>query len=311
TSLLNSQAAVLNAQTTKPADVSQVIDTDNQQVTDDLAAFFAPSMLKNGADQSDKSNKQKMDNISTTLKQAVNKQAVDSIQTTQANAKNAMISNVMPNLIHTQTIQDSLAISPSSEQLNFNTQMPLQHLENKHADTLIQLGSFINGHTVQYAANNPHLFTPDVSASQAGSKTLLQQDYQTKIELMPPSVDALMKESYDAKIKIYPPELGHVIAKLRIDKNSAELMILTENVRVKEIIEANLPELRQNFQNADINLTNVHVQSTLTDTKDQTGQYQRDSERSMDKENTNQQSNEALSPNESPKKSETIIDTYA
>lgn len=188
--------------------------------------------------------------------------------------------------------------------------------ENKYSDALLQLGQLINAQTMntfskndQSIAINASTISPELDLA---AKHLPAPDFNLQIELSPPTIDALNKETYDAKIKIYPPELGEVMAKLRVDKNGTELFITTENNRVKEIVEANLPQLRESFQQADINLTEIQVQTSSSGTKEQRSDNWQQGEHFTAKESSLESNSEqVVSPKESPKKSDKLVDTYA
>lgn len=192
----------------------------------------------------------------------------------------------------------------------------LDNQQNKYVDALTQLGNIINSHTAQYANNDKSAFatskTPQVSYVDVSSK-VNQADYGIKIDLLPSALNPLEKGTYNAHIKISPPELGSVMAELRIDKNSADLIILAENNQVKEIIEANLSQLRDSFQQADINLTNIHVdvQTSQSNTKEQQDQNQRAYEPFETNENTNELNKQTLTAKKTTQRLDSIIDTYA
>ena len=171
---------------------------------------------------------------------------------------------------------------------------------NKYTTALTQLGNFINSHTAAHTANESARM--DFNTAPAGYTESLKKmtlpEYETKIELSPQTLDALTKDTYKASIKIYPPELGHVTAKLKISKDNAELILLTENSVVKEIVESNLSQLRENFQRADITLTNiqVHTQPPQTGGKEQSSQDQQDTQAFNNAENSNELNQQTLSP---------------
>ncbi|MHB1947021.1 MAG: flagellar hook-length control protein FliK [Gammaproteobacteria bacterium] len=188
--------------------------------------------------------------------------------------------------------------------------------ENKYSDALLQLGQFINAQTMNAFSKNDQSMSINAttisSESDIATKHSASTDFTLQMELSPPTLDALNKETYDAKIKIYPPELGEVMATLKVDKNGAELFITTENNRVKEIVEANLPQLRESFQHAEINLTDIQVQTSSSGTKEQGNPNTHQKESFISREPVLESNNEQIvSPKESPKKSETLIDTYA
>jgi len=194
----------------------------------------------------------------------------------------------------------------------------IQNVPDKVIDAFTQLGNLINNQTAPQLAHPLQRVVSDFSVTQA-NYSLKMRDAEpgineTKIELSTPSISSVMKEGYDAKIKIYPPELGHVIAKLRVDKNSTDLVILTENSHVKGIVESNLPKLREHFQQAGINLTDIQVHTSLSDAKEQNSQQegQRHHESYSLKEYTNEINNkQTIAPEEEKKSPNTIIDTYA
>lgn len=126
------------------------------------------------------------------------------------------------------------------------------------------------------------------------------------------SLESVKKDVYTANIKIYPPELGSVIAKLKISKNTAELTLTTENDRVKQIVEANLPALRDHFIRSDLNLVSidVHVHLANTDVGDQQPKQQADQQKpdgSMPRQEANQKTNNQTLVK---KRLNSLVDTY-
>lgn len=146
---------------------------------------------------------------------------------------------------------------------------------------------------------------------QTVSQTAELAEAPVKIDIAG-TLEPLKKEAYTANIKIYPPELGSVIAKLKITKNTAELTLTTENDRVKQVVEANLPALRDHFIRSDLNLTSVEVRVELanTDVSDQQLKQQADQQKSENgvvdegiKQNTKKQ--ELIK-----KRLNSLVDTY-
>ena len=138
---------------------------------------------------------------------------------------------------------------------------------------------------------------------------------RVQIEFSPVNLTAIGKELYSAQIKIHPPELGNILAKLKMDKDGANLTILAENNVVKGILEANLPALKEHFQRADIPLNQIQVaidpklnpqlfadQNREQRPQNQSNQYQSGQE---EVENTN------IVYNETKKDLDSLIDTYA
>jgi flagellar hook-length control protein FliK len=126
------------------------------------------------------------------------------------------------------------------------------------------------------------------------------------------ALESVKKDVYTANIKIYPPELGSVIAKLKISKNIAELTLTTENDRVKQIVEANLPALRDHFIRSDLNLVSIDVRVHLanTDVGDQQPKQQADQQKpdtSMPRQEANQKTNNQTLVK---KRLNSLVDTY-
>ncbi len=181
--------------------------------------------------------------------------------------------------------------------------------------TFTQLSHFIHSHTLsggsvlqQTTSSASILHTDSLPVSVQQSSVL---PYEPQIDIVASSVGPFLKESYDAKIKIYPPDLGSVLAKLKIDKGSAQLTLLTESNRVKEIVEANLPQLHQQFKDADILLTQVEVQSSMADLTGQTHEEPPHFVPKMSKESSDSPEKQVISSSESPHDPNQIVDTYA
>jgi flagellar hook-length control protein FliK len=189
--------------------------------------------------------------------------------------------------------------------------------KNKYVDALVQLGGMFNANVARNITNNEVAMGAVETAPQLHYEEIqnkLNQEYDLKIELLPPSADALKQESYNARIKIYPPELGEVLARLKVNKNSAELMIQTEHARVKEIIEANLFKLRENFQHSDIQLTHVQVDVNTS----QSGMQHKSGQNQSLADEAQGQGREAADLNtqsglnkKSSKRVDSLVDTYA
>lgn len=185
----------------------------------------------------------------------------------------------------------------------------------KYMDAFTQLGTMINHQTSQlFNSASAQKSVSDLNTAQFSNSPHLNDGVSNlRAELSAPIVNSLQKDNYEASIKIYPPELGAVTAKLHINKNSAELIILTDNNHVKSIVEANLPKLRENFQQADLNLTSIQVQTNTSQTRDQTDSRhnQQDTASSARPENSDLADTHANSPQTTAKKGSGIIDTYA
>lgn len=169
-----------------------------------------------------------------------------------------LTNNMLPDINLFQSISNKANMVTNTAKINVEQ---LAAPKNKFTDALIQLGQFINTQTTQEftKADTTTVVNSQMTYTEALHKVPEGNDYGLKIEVQAANLDSQTKEIYNANIKIYPPELGAVVAKLKVGKNGTELMILTENTAVKSIVEANLAQLRQDFKQADINLTNIQI----------------------------------------------------
>lgn len=302
---------------------TQTVATNNDSALlndDDLKAAQAAQVAPISPDlNNNQANDQKLANKSNEVK-------LEDTQDTVA--PNPLINSDDSDINAVQQVKDEQAIQAATQtQLDatsFQRQLDNQQLAQsaKYSDALVQLGTFINSHTMNIHSNAQTTTAQNVNATTTQSlysdnlkNTVInatQPEYDLNVQLMPPSVDTMMREVYDAKIKISPPELGQVTAKLRVDKNSTELVITTENDRVKEIVQSNLPQLRENFQNADINLTHIDVQSAPSGMSGQDTGTQSGSDGFLPR-NTDHitQNDQVASPKEGPRNTNALIDTYA
>lgn len=156
---------------------------------------------------------------------------------------------------------------------------------------------------------------------QLSSSTLLPQvktvdpvkqpEYELTIQLQPEVVGSLKQEVYNANIKIHPPELGAIVAKLKVDKNTAELIITTENNQLKEIVQANIAQLRENFRQADIHLSNIEINVQTAQSNANTDQHaQRQSQEVAREDEEVKHAKKGNSPT-GTQTIDSLIDTYA
>lgn len=255
------------------------------------------------------------------IKSKLNTNQIDNSQSTfdTSNSDNNSITDM--NSIPKVDLTHSLASTQLTAQTaSLKEQVSHQIMpQSKYTDALVQLGGFINSQTINLANNNSQNIPNDFGNNtptpfnNVSASVEQQPQYEAKVDLAPPSIDAMMNEIYNAKIRIYPPELGHVMAKLKVDKNNAELSITTENERVKAIVEQHLPQLRENFQNSNINLTQIQVQTSSTDTRDKNLNSQRESNAFLTQDNRDNVDKTAQVASEKAvsKASNSIVDTYA
>lgn len=324
---------------TKPiteADYSQVKKEMNLDVSDkDEQAFeLANQMESEDTNQFQKNNStgKIQPKITSTYKseEVVTKTKLDTNQIITKSPKFSETDNKksLTELISTPDA-DSMSSMGAMQQLSaqgasFHAELPNHQSEpqNKYTDALVQLGGFINSHTASMAtdtvnntisSNSNNISAPAQANPALSPNDLDMSKYELKVDIAPRSMDSIMNEIYNAKIKIYPPELGAVMAKLKVGKDSTELSITTENDRVKAIVEQNLPQLRENFQNANINLTHIEVQTSLTDANGQNSNNSRDSSTLLAQEQMHNMDTvgQTVTQKAVSKPSNSLVDTYA
>ena len=201
-------------------------------------------------------------------------------------------------------------ISPSMATQHESPYKTETYLADKYKEALMNLGHLINSQTTQ-AANR------SVQGDLTNAKLMTASHYDPshydlKIELAHSSaLNTQLKEGYDAKIKLYPPELGHILAKLRINKNNVDLLILTENNQVKQVVESNLPLLKQHFHDQDINLTNIQVQTAQVSDRSQDHHPQNRGQPQAYDHDHPPTSTQLSEKKDQKQSSRTLVDTYA
>lgn len=194
-----------------------------------------------------------------------------------------------------------------------NQSIPAEH--TKFLDTFNQLGNFIQQQLAHNNVNNNIAMNMPTAPKMPDEvlKSTPNQQYSFDVDLVAANVGPHLEGIYDAKIKIRPPELGEIIAQLKINKGSAELTLMTENNHVKQIVESNLPQLKQHFQQSNIDLTNVNIKSALDGDKG----YQQAEQQANEKQRNNiidpagDISVSADNKKTAEKSSRSLIDTYA
>lgn len=304
----------------------QKINVFQRDIDDTLLSDIADNVLQEtGQDETQflSRNTQETDLLKTGFNPRSQKSAsfqVDSASLPQpkASADDAMnqytTMNIHPalNPVQPPSTETMTVYTAQKGQVNY-----LDNQKNKYVDALVQLSEMVNSQTTQTLTDiEPSITRPDmpnVSYADIFNK-VNQPDYDLKIDLQPAaSIEALMKDTYNAHIKIYPPELGAVVAKLKLDKNNAELVIMTEHNRVKEVIQANLVQLRENFQNADINLTNIQVdvQTSQHGANEQNASNQQSGHTTSLQDDFVSQNKQSVNNKVSAKRLNSLVDTYA
>jgi flagellar hook-length control protein FliK len=179
---------------------------------------------------------------------------------------------------------------------------------SEHIDRIMNafsgMGEFINNQTAQLTAKD----VSQSSTTSAGTQFDPLRDLKFDITTLDGHLS--LSGDYDAQIKIYPPELGNVIAKLKVGVDSTQLVIVTENDHVKQIVESNLAMLKQHFQQADIQLSHIDVQTAQSG-----GKWQENNQNNQGPFSPDQQSGEFNNSKMAQKEPKTnknaIVDTYA
>lgn len=199
------------------------------------------------------------------------------------------------------------AIAHTVLQLDQNTLIA----QDKPANALQELGKLINQHATviqdETKTVNP-VVRPAASYTQTLDK-LSQIEPGMNITKTVAMVGNALKDVYTANIKIHPPELGQVTATLKVDRNTAELVLLTENDHVKAIIQSQLTHLKENFQKADLYLTNVDIQTSHSDAEKQQ-QQPNPKQTSNINQPVRQDEVEGSEPNTLSQRISSLIDTY-
>lgn len=115
-------------------------------------------------------------------------------------------------------------------------------------------------------------------------------------------------ENYTAQIKVHPQDLGPITAQIEVSQGATNITFVTEHAHVKQLMEVNLKELHQAFQDSSLNLTTVNVHhSGSQDKRDQHSSSpkpfeEEDSDLKVNQPTINSRENHTIN---------SIIDTYA
>jgi flagellar hook-length control protein FliK len=120
----------------------------------------------------------------------------------------------------------------------------------------------------------------------------------------------LKLEQYTAQIKVHPQELGPITAKIEVNDGVTTITFLTDHAHVKQLMESNLPELRQAFEQSHLHLNTVDIHhGGSQEKKEQPTYLNREDEDNLDEkpEIKGRKSNDS----HDIKTNRSIIDTYA
>lgn len=161
----------------------------------------------------------------------------------------------------------------------------------------------LNKEQVMLNSKNP------VLTSNINDNMLFESPY--RIDTVTTVADPEKAGVYNANIKLYPPELGEVFAKLHIDNQSAQLTILAANERVKEVMQQHLPELREHFEQANINLTHLEIKADINQQQNQAHKQAEQFAQATPHQENNALNQGATTEKPVTKRINALVDTYA
>lgn len=115
-------------------------------------------------------------------------------------------------------------------------------------------------------------------------------------------------EHYTAQIKVHPEDMGEITAKIEVNDGVATISFMTEHLHVKQLMETNMPELRQAFQQSSLNLDQVDVHHGAPQDKREHQQHEHEDEKAPwfhEKQGAKTSQSYTIKTNRS------LIDTYA
>lgn len=290
---------------TQPSDLQENITTTSkpENTAAQMKNMAPPNPLLNQSENKATDKDSDIEAIVNTLEIKPLNHSFEKNQTTKTS--NASETNPFKEIATLPSLDTDLTIKPKFSD---------ESEPNKYVNALTQMSQVINAQTTRYAQRNNEANLNSTSISYADTlKNKSNQEFELNIQTLPTAtLNSINKESYHASIKIYPPELGQVIAKLKINGNNTELVIQAENNVVKQIVEASLSQLRDSFQQSDINLTTVMVETTHADAKQQ-NKNQQPSQAFAESPSNNEinQEDGHLVKKISSRSLDSIIDTYA
>ncbi len=115
---------------------------------------------------------------------------------------------------------------------------------------------------------------------------------------------------YEMNIHVSPAELGPVQAKLKLNKNKVEIVILTNNSQAEQAIKLHLPQLTEKFQQSSLQIS-VSVQQQSTLSYDQGSSHSSSQTQHYQQDDSLPASTAKPEPNEKKQKNaDALIDTY-
>lgn len=122
--------------------------------------------------------------------------------------------------------------------------------------------SNVTNSVLQQALQKLNLSTPEIDPShEILTKDKVPFSPTTEAQTLVTSIQEGDSVLHTAFLKIYPPELGPVIAKIKMNSNNeAELSLLTSNAQTRDVLVANIQNIKENFSESDMMLHKVHVE---------------------------------------------------
>lgn len=167
-----------------------------------------------------------------------------------------------------------------------------------------QLTNHLNDFLNHSMANN---------VKHSGSETnSIQSQFRMELLSLKPEILAdhpnYKTENYTAQLNLHPAELGQITAKIEVIQGAATITFITEHAHAQQLMEHHLPELRNVFQNSDLNLTSVNIHNGGAQDKNEPGAYKRPEKEDDLKRTDNHNKNLGIN---NVQRKNSIIDTYA
>lgn len=196
-------------------------------------------------------------------------QAVSSFQTNQdASADLSLSMNPFPAILKKADLKEYF--SPKTESLNSIDTFSNQTDTTNETTSTQQL---LTKHFGDFLAQNID-FTTNSSETQP-STTAPNIQSRITMELISIKPDTLADsagvklDSYTAQINIHPEEFGPISAKIEVNNGMANLTFMTEHTFVKQLMEKNVNELHDAFQQSNLYLNAVDIQHNGSQDKQQ------------------------------------------
>lgn len=166
----------------------------------------------------------------------------------------SVIENVMTKAVSTKPSVDHTKLAKSTAGAQ----------DKQYVDSLQNLSQWLQAKLNDKQVTNAMKFEPKMNelsvmgSGAASAPAKSAYEVSASIEKSMSAADVNLT-TYHANIKIYPPELGKITARLKLDKNSAELEVVAENKQVKALLETHIVALKEQFSNSNIQLDKINI----------------------------------------------------